>query len=181
MKAVALYMLAAACAAEAFTAAPVTLTPQRHLRSPAPVLMLENDKAPPEVLEAEAKAMPNRKYRLVGAGTGFGLSLLSGVLSAAVLAGQEDALKLADLVLFDNAIASLAINVVIGSTCAWAFQQELATKEANIERIWQEVKRRRSSPFLKHGRPWSTKHELTHLFVHSFFRSFSRDWNKVRT
>ena len=91
-------------------------------------MMMEDNKPPPEVIEAEAKAMPNRVYRQIGAGVGFGLSLASGVLSAAVLAGQPDAVNLRDLVLFDNPILSLAIDVTIGGTCAWAWQQALQHK-----------------------------------------------------
>ena len=99
---------------------------------------------PPEVIQAEANSTPNRKYRLIGAGTGFGIALGSGVLSAAVLAGQPDAMGLRDLVLFDNPIISLLVDVIIGGACAWAWQQEQLTKEQNIQRIWEEVQRRRA-------------------------------------
>ena len=73
------------CAAYHFPGAQPNTARRAHIH-----MMMEDNKPPPEVIEAEAKAMPNRVYRQVGAGVGFGLSLASGVLSAAVLAGQPE-------------------------------------------------------------------------------------------
>ena len=119
-------------------------TLQRRCCSRGAVALAAESPPPPEVIEAEANATPNRKYRLLGAGVGLALASSSGVLSAAVLAGQPDAISLRDLVLFDNPILSLLLDVVIGSTCAWAIQQELKTRDENIQRIWEEVQRRRA-------------------------------------
>ena len=113
--------------------------PQRSLRSvtPPPSVWLA-EPPPPEVLEAEANATPNRKWRLAGAGAGFGFSALSGVVSLASLLGITHDF---DAILpFDNAILSLVIDSAIGGSCAWAWQQEQKTKEQNIERIWEEVR-----------------------------------------
>ena len=106
-----------------------------------PVVFMQDNPPPPEVIEAEAKATPNRKYRLLGAGTGFAISLGSGVLSFAVLTGGAEA---SPIVLFDNPILSLLVDLVIGGSCAWAIQQELKTKAENTQRIWEEVQRRRA-------------------------------------
>ena len=106
--------------------------------------MDDMSKPPPEVVEAEANATPNRKFRLVGCGVGFGVSLGSGILSFNVLTGNPDAQNLRDLVLFDNPIISLLVDIIIGGTCAWAFQQEIKTRDENQRRIWEEVKRRRA-------------------------------------
>ena len=45
--------------------------------------------------------------------------------------GQPDALAFRDLVLFDNPVLSLLVDVVIGTSSAWVFQQELKTKRAS--------------------------------------------------
>ena len=108
------------------------------------VNLLAKQPAPPEVIEAEAKAMPNRPVRLGVATGAIGLSGLSGILSFAVLIKQPDAMQFQDLVLFDNPVLSLVLDVVIGGACAWSIQQELETKEKNTQRIWEEVQRRRS-------------------------------------
>ena len=113
-------------------------------RAPIAVAMDDMSKPPPEVVEAEANATPNRKFRLVGCGVGFGVSLGSGILSFNVLTGNPDAQNLRDLVLFDNPIISLLVDIIIGGTCAWAFQQEIKTRDENQRRIWEEVKRRRA-------------------------------------
>jgi hypothetical protein len=108
-------------------------------------MMLEEDQPPPEVIEAEANATPNRKFRLAGTAIGVALSAGSGIASGATLAGQIDANDaLSALVLFDNPTLSLAVDLIIGGTCAWAWQQEQRTKQQNTRRIWEEVKRRRA-------------------------------------
>ena len=97
-----------------------------------------------QVIEAEANATPNRKWRLLGVGTGFALSSASGVLDIATISGAVDTSALAPLILFDNPTLSLVINFAVGSTCAWAWQQEQETKRQNVQRIWDEVQRRRN-------------------------------------
>ena len=107
-------------------------------------MMMEDDKPPPEVIEAEAKAMPNRPVRLGVAVGAIGLSLLTGIIAGGNLANVQEAVNLRDLILFDNPVLTLAIDTVIGGISAWSIQQELETKEKNIQRIWEEVQRRRS-------------------------------------
>lgn len=117
-----------------------------RISSPARVvhMMIEDKPAPPEVIEAEANATPNRKYRVGIAAAGFFIAAASAALSASVMAGQPDALKYRDLVLFDNPPLSLIVDVVIAGSTAWAIAQEEKTKKENIQRIWEEVQRRRS-------------------------------------
>ena len=138
------------CHAAAAWQPPLASPPQHHAalasasarpRRGAVAKMSIGDDVPPEVIEAEANATPNRKFRLAGAGVGFGVSLVSAGLSVVALGGQSG---LDDLVLFGNPLISLFVDIVIGGSCAWAWQQEQQTKEQNIERIWAEVKRRRS-------------------------------------
>lgn len=108
-------------------------------------MILEEDKAPPEVIEAEANATPNRKLRIAAAAVGALVSFASGGSSGGILVGQVDASgPYSALVLFDNPVISLLIDAVIGGTCVWAIQQEQKTKEENIRRIWKEVRRRRA-------------------------------------
>ena len=113
-------------------------------RLPPSTMMMEDDKPPPEVIEAEAKAMPNRPVRLGVAVGAIGLSTLTGIIAGGNIANVQEAVNLRDLILFDNPVLTLAIDVVIGGISAWSIQQELETKEKNIQRIWEEVQRRRS-------------------------------------
>ena len=109
-------------------------------RVSVPVLELDSKlPAPPEVIEAEAKATPNRKFRLAGAGVGIGVSAISGVTAVASLAGSGNS----DVLLFGNPILTLLADTLVGGSCAWALQQELKTRDENIARIWEEVQRRR--------------------------------------
>ena len=102
-------------------------------------MMMEDSKPPPEVIEAEAKAMPNRPVRLGVAAGAIGLSLLTGAISVGNIANVPEAMNLRDLVIFDNPFLTLGIDVVIGGISAWSIQQELETKEKNIQRIWEEA------------------------------------------
>jgi len=115
-----------------------------HRVKVSPLRLQESSAPPPEVIEAEANATPNRKWRLLGVGTGFALSSASGVLDIATISGAVDTSALAPLILFDNPTLSLVINFAVGSTCAWAWQQEQETKRQNVQRIWDEVQRRRN-------------------------------------
>ena len=78
------------------------------------------------------------------------MSTISAGLSVASLTGQLDS---TDVLLFNNPILTLLVDVVIGGTSAWAWQQEEATRVANVERIWDEVQRRRSGG----GRPGTNR------------------------
>lgn len=124
-------------------------------RVAASFCMSANNPPPPEVIEAERNATPNRKYRLLGAGALIALCSASASLSAAKLSGVGlyngiDVDELADSVLlFNNPYISLLVDVVLGGTCAWAWQQELATRDENVARIWEEVQQRRRTG----GRP----------------------------
>ena len=118
-----LLLLAAPPSALAFVRPPRVALSRGALlqrRSPPAHAMLEDDPPPPEVVEAEANSTPNRKWRLVGAGAGAGISFGSGCLSLACLLGQPDALYLRDLVLFDSPPISLLINGVVCSTCVFS-------------------------------------------------------------
>eukprot|EP00965_Chrysotila_dentata_P101763 3359727-Pleurochrysis_carterae.AAC.8 len=110
-----------------------------------PVLFSQKPEEPPlAVIEAERQATPMRKYRFIGIGVLGALCAASGLLCAFAISGQPDALDLAeDLLPFGNPYISLVGDVAIGGTCVWAFQQELQTREQNVQRIWEEVQRRK--------------------------------------
>jgi len=114
----------------------------RH--TPTIVATLDQTPPPPEVIEAEARATPNRKYRLAGAALLGGLGAASGGLAIGALAGQPSALAIApDVLLFGNPYLSLLTDSVVIGLSAWAWQQEQLTREQNVARIWEEVQRRR--------------------------------------
>lgn len=101
---------------------------------------------PREVIEAEAKATAGRPIRLAGTFALGSLSVASAALCVSSLAGQPQAVELAkNLLPFGNVPISLGVNVVLAGTCAWVYQQELETKEKNIQRIWEEVQRRKAA------------------------------------
>ena len=101
----------------------------------------DDDEIPPSVYEAFDNATPNRKYRVATAAVGVSVSAISGGLAIAGLTGQYDN---PDVLLFGNAFVTLAADIIVGGTSAWALQQEERTKRENVDRIWQEVKRRRT-------------------------------------
>lgn len=69
----------------------------------------------------------------------------SGALAVASLAGQEAAVSIGqDVLLFGNPYLSLVFDVVVAGASGWAWQQEQLTREQNVQRIWEEVQRRRS-------------------------------------
>jgi len=108
-------------------------------------LSMRLDGVPAEVLEAERKATPGRRPRLAGTVALGVLSAASAGLCVATLTGQPWAAEIAENVLpFGNAPVSLAVNVVLSGTCVWVYQQELETREQNIQRIWEEVQRRKA-------------------------------------
>jgi hypothetical protein len=115
-------------------------TPARTARLP-PIALKSSEPAPPEVIDAEAKATPNRIYRLAVAGGAAAISLVSAGATAATMTGALDS---NDVLLFGNPYLTLGADLLVGGTGAWAFQQEMKTKEENIARIWEEVQRRRS-------------------------------------
>ena len=107
----------------------------------SPPVRLSEEPPPQEVIDAEDKATPNRKYRIATAAVGVGVSVVSGGFAVATLSNQGD---FGDVLLFGSPLLTLAADVIIGGTSAWAWQQEERTKSENIARIWAEVKRRRS-------------------------------------
>ena len=126
------------------------------VRTPARVVprisLLADEPAPPEVIEAEDRATPNRKYRLAAAGVGVGISTISAGLAIATMTGDEAFIS-SDVLLFGNPILTLAVDVIIGGTSGWAWQQEQRIKRENIARIWEEVQRRRTGG----GKPGSNR------------------------
>jgi len=102
--------------------------------------------APREVIEAEDKATPARKFRLAGIAALGSACTASAVLSIAAASGQAQARTMADAVLpFGNEYLSLAADAIIIGGCGWTWNEEMQTRERNIERIWEEVQRRRGS------------------------------------
>ncbi|KAL1526204.1 hypothetical protein AB1Y20_014930 [Prymnesium parvum] len=134
-----------AAAAMARSPPPRTRPASAHMRlTPTIVATLDQTPPPPEVIEAEARATPNRKYRLAGAALLGGLGAASGGLAIGALAGQPSALAIApDVLLFGNPYLSLLTDSVVIGLSAWAWQQEQLTREQNVARIWEEVQRRR--------------------------------------
>jgi len=62
---------------------------------------------------------------------------------AASLAGNEAVTEIAEVVApFGNDIAGVVIDLPIAATCAWAVQQEFVTRDANRQKIFEEVQRR---------------------------------------
>jgi len=112
-------------------------------RQTRPALMVAADPAPPEVppevIEAEANATPNRKYREWTAGVGVAISALSAVLTIASLSGQMEG---EDMYLFGDPKLTLLTDLIIGGTSVWAYREEQRTKQENIVRIWEEVQQR---------------------------------------
>jgi len=104
------------------------------------VSLLADEPPPPEVIEAEDKATPNRKYRLATAAGAVGISSVAGGLAVASLAGQEIG---QDVLLFGSPFLTLGASTIIGGTGAWAWNEEQKTKRQNIARIWEEVQLRR--------------------------------------
>ena len=104
-------------------------------------LASDDDPAPPEVIQAEDNATPNRKYRLATAAVGVTVSAATAGAAIATLSGQYD---FGDVMLFGSPVVTLVVDVLVGGTSAWAWQQEQKTKRENIARIWEEVKRRRT-------------------------------------
>ncbi|KOO53735.1 hypothetical protein Ctob_013246 [Chrysochromulina tobinii] len=104
-------------------------------------LASDDDPAPPEVIQAEDNATPNRKYRLATAAVGVTVSAATAGAAIATLSGQYE---FGDVMLFGSPVVTLVVDVLVGGTSAWAWQQEQKTKRENIARIWEEVKRRRT-------------------------------------
>ena len=112
-------------------------------RARPPRLQASGGPPPPEVIEAEANATPNRKFRLAGAAALGLLSAASALASVTELTGGGGDVTEALLLPFGGAPLTLFVDVVLLGSCAWLVQQELATRDANIQRIWEEVQRRR--------------------------------------
>ncbi len=101
---------------------------------------------PPAVVDAEKNATPMRKYRLAGIGALATLSAGSAALCLATLADADGARELADNILpFGNEYLSLVGTSAILAGCAWAWGEEEKTRQANIQRIFEEVQRRKAN------------------------------------
>lgn len=124
------------------------VTPSTHRlptsREHRSTLIRAAEPPPPEVIEAEANATPNRKYRLAGAATVGALAVTQAGLGVCSLAGVEGLAELGDnVLLFGNPFLTLLVDVGLAGTAGLTWQQEQATREANVARIWEEVQRRR--------------------------------------
>jgi len=113
-------------------------------RQTRPALMEAADPAPPEVppeiIEAEANATPNRKFREWTSGVGVAISALSAALTIASLSGLLEGGE--DVYLFGSPKLTLLTDGIIGWTSVWAYQEEQRTKQENIARIWEQVQQR---------------------------------------
>ena len=104
---------------------------------------------PEEVREAEGKtpAAAGRGLRFAAFAALGGLAVATGGVYLAAAAGIGAVDELADaLVPFDNLYLGIALDGGVIATCVWLWRQELNTREENVQRIWAEVQRRRTTP-----------------------------------
>ena len=99
---------------------------------------------PPQVVEAEKNATPNRKLRLAATAALATAATASAAISTAHLAHFQPADSIqASILPVDNEILSLTAAIVILASCNYVWVQEQKNREENVQRIWEEVKKRK--------------------------------------
>mmetsp|Transcript_91000 Transcript_91000/g.141903 ORF Transcript_91000/g.141903 Transcript_91000/m.141903 type:complete len:376 (+) Transcript_91000:68-1195(+) len=97
------------------------------------------------VEEEEGKRAPNRKWYILGSLVAILLSLLSGAASVASLTNNPELLPFEseNLLLFDSAAITLAVDLVFGGTGAFIIYRQFVIREESIQEIMDAWKVRK--------------------------------------
>ncbi|KAK3260442.1 hypothetical protein CYMTET_30597 [Cymbomonas tetramitiformis] len=102
----------------------------------------DEDDIPQEIIDAETKSTPYRRLRLLVyglGGIGGGALAIGRMVTLSLPAGVE-----APSPMFEFNIPAIILDISASLLAAYLFQEEITNREANLKRIWQEVKKRRA-------------------------------------